>query len=81
MMHQLQRQASQPHFRVRSLPEKTSVARLRLEKVYNLRPEYASYASMTMIFAFSGHTLLIAVDSEEEADKVIEELKSGYGLN
>jgi hypothetical protein len=38
-MHQLQCQASQPHFRVGSLPEKTSVARLRPEKVYDLRLE------------------------------------------
>ena len=28
-----------------------------------------------------GGQMLIAVDSEEEADKVIEELKSYYGLN
>ena len=40
-MYRLQCQASQPHFRVWSLPEKTSVARLRLEKVYDLRLKYA----------------------------------------
>jgi len=40
IMHQLRCQPSQPLLRVGSLPEKTSVARLRLEKVYDLRLEY-----------------------------------------
>jgi hypothetical protein len=46
IMHELQCQPSQPFLQVGSLPEKTSVARLRLEKVYDLRLGYASYASM-----------------------------------
>jgi hypothetical protein len=28
-----------------------------------------------------GHEMLIAVDSEDEADEVIEELKTDYGVN
>ena len=48
-MHQLQCQASQPHFQIRSLSEKTSPARLRLEKVYNLRLEYANCKSTAVI--------------------------------
>jgi Bacterial DNA-binding protein len=51
-MHQLQRQTSQPHFRSGSSPEKTSVARLRIEKGYNLWLEYASYASMGPVLRF-----------------------------
>jgi hypothetical protein len=54
IMHQLQCQAANRIFG--SLPEKTSVARLRLEKGYNFRLEYASYTSMGPVFAFSGPT-------------------------
>jgi len=61
IMHQLQCQASQPLLRVESLPEKTSVARLRLEKVYDPRLEYTSYASRGPAFAFSGHTSIPGV--------------------
>jgi hypothetical protein len=60
-MHQLHCQASQPHFRVWSLPEKTSVAILGLKKVYNLRLEYASYTSMGPVFALSAHTSIPGV--------------------
>ncbi|MFZ0943758.1 MAG: hypothetical protein WB930_16150 [Syntrophobacteraceae bacterium] len=61
IMHQLQCQPSQPLLRVGSLPEKTAVARLRLEKVYDLRLEYASYTSRGPVFAFSGQTSIPGV--------------------
>jgi hypothetical protein len=59
IMHQLQRQASQPHFRVGPLLEKTSILRLRLEKVYDLRLECASHTSMgpTYLSFFSIRTV------------------------
>ena len=55
-MHQLLSYPPQLHFRVGSLTEKTSFARLRLEEVYNLRLEYANYTTMGPVFAFSGRT-------------------------
>jgi len=60
-MLQLQCQPSQPLLPVGSLPEKTLVARLRLQKVYNLRLEYASYTPMGLVFAFSRYTSIPGV--------------------
>jgi hypothetical protein len=60
-MRQLQCRAYQPHFRVGSSPEKTSLAHLRQEKAYNLRFEYASYTSRGPVLAFSGCTSIPGV--------------------
>jgi hypothetical protein len=60
-MNQSLRHASKPHDEIGFLSEELQLRALRLEKVYGLRLEYASYTLMGPDFACPGRTSIPGV--------------------